>query len=204
MTQTQATTTSAYQQLRGHLHYLRLDAAAEALPAALDHAQQAKLGHTAFLEHLLGIEVTATQARRQQSRLRFAAFPAPWRLEDFDFDAQPSLDRALVGELATLRFIDEHANVLLIGPPGVGKTHLALALGDLVARCHRAAIEGRWATTMRSLATPRLLIIDELGYLPLQAEGAASLFQVIAQRYLKGSIALTTNRGIASWGQIFD
>src|SRR6266536_3868727 len=99
MTQTQATTTSAYQQLRGHLHYLRLDAAAEALPAALDHAQQAKLGHTAFLEHLLGIEVTATQARRQQSRLRFAAFPAPWRLEDFDFDAQPSVDRALVGEL---------------------------------------------------------------------------------------------------------
>jgi DNA replication protein DnaC len=77
VTRTQATTTSAYQQLRGHLHYLRLEAAAEALPAALEHAQQAKLGHTAFLEHLLGIEVTATQARRQQSRLRFAAFPAP-------------------------------------------------------------------------------------------------------------------------------
>jgi DNA replication protein DnaC len=219
-TTTTTTTTSAYQQLRGHLHYLRLEAAAEALPAALDHAQANQLGHTAFLEHLLGIEVTATEARRHASRLRFAAFPAPWRLDDFDFDAQPSLDRALVQELATLRFIDEHANVLLIGPPGVGKTHLALALGhlavdagyrvcyvtaaDLVARCHRAALEGRWATTMRTLAGHKLLIIDELGYLPLQAEGAAALFQVIAQRYLKGSIALTTNRGIASWGQIFD
>src|SRR6266508_561904 len=125
------TTTSAYQQLRGHLHSLRLEAAAEALPAALDHARAANLSHTAFLEHLLGIEVTATQARRQQSRLRFAAFPAPWRLEDFDFDAQPAVDRALVGELATLRFIDKHANVLLIGPPGVGNSFFAVAPGTL-------------------------------------------------------------------------
>ncbi len=75
---------------------------------------------------------------------------------------------------------------------------------ELAARCHRAAIEGRWATTMRFYAGPRLLIIDELGYLPLASEAAAALFQVIAQRYLKGSVALTTNRGIASWGQIFN
>ena len=206
-----AATGSAYQQLRSHLHYLKLTAAAEALPAQLDQARAEGLSHTAFLDRLLAIEVQATEARRQQSRLRFAAFPAPWRLEDFDFDAQPAIDRALVAELATLRFIAEHANVLLIGPPGVGKTHLALALGhlavdagyrvsfvtaaELVARCHRAAIEGRWATTMRSLAGPGLLVIDELGYLPLPSEGAAALFQVIAQRYLKGSIALTTNRG---------
>lgn len=75
---------------------------------------------------------------------------------------------------------------------------------DLAARCHRAALEGRWATTMRSFANPKLLIIDELGYLPLPSEGAAALFQVISQRYLKGSICLTTNRGIAQWGQVFD
>jgi DNA replication protein DnaC len=131
VTTTQAPAASAYQQLRGHLHYLRLDAAAEALPAALEHARAKQLGHTAFLERLLAIEVTATEARRHASRLRFAAFPAPWRLEDFDLDAQPSLDRALVAELATLRFVEEKANVLLIGPPGVGKTHLALALGHL-------------------------------------------------------------------------
>jgi DNA replication protein DnaC len=114
---------STYQQLRSHLHYLRLAAAAEALPAELDHAHTQQLSHTAFLERLLAIEVQATEARRQASRLRFAAFPAPWRLEDFDFDAQPSVDRALIHELATLRFITEKANCLLIGPPGVGKTH---------------------------------------------------------------------------------
>jgi hypothetical protein len=122
-TATTAATGSAYQQLRGHLHYLRLDAAAEALPTQLDQAAADKLSHTAFLERLLAIEVHATEARRHASRLRFAAFPAPWRLEDFDFDAQPSLDRRLVQELATLRFVEEHANCLLIGPPGVGKTH---------------------------------------------------------------------------------
>ena len=75
---------------------------------------------------------------------------------------------------------------------------------DLVARCHRAAIEGRWATTMRFFCGPGVLIIDELGYLPLQGEAAAALFQVVSRRYQKGSIILTTNRGIASWGQIFD
>ncbi|MCB0959329.1 MAG: ATP-binding protein, partial [Acidimicrobiales bacterium] len=114
------TADSLYQQLRGHLAYLKLAAAAEALPAALDQARAEKLNHTEFLHRLLAIEVDATEQRRHAGRLRFANFPAPWRLGDYDFTAQPSVDPALMRDLASCRYVEDATNVLLIGPPGVG------------------------------------------------------------------------------------
>ena len=209
---------SLYQQLRGHLAALKLTAAAEHLPSVLAEAEAEQWSMTATLENLLAREVEATEARKLAGRLRFASLPTPATLADFDFDAAPGIDRKLVDELATCRYLESATNVLLIGPPGVGKTHLAVGLGraaaeagyrtyfttaaDLAARCHRAAIEGRWATTMRFFAGPTLLVIDELGYLPLPAEAASALFQVVSQRYLKTSIVITTNRPVGAWGEI--
>ena len=117
-----------YQQLREHLHTLGLQAAADRLAPALEAAERDKPGYTAFLHDMLKHEVAALAQRRLAGRFRFAKLPARKTLEQFDYTAQPGLDRRLIDDLATLRFIEEHANVLLIGPPGVGKTMIATAL----------------------------------------------------------------------------
>ncbi len=150
-------TDSVYQQVRGHLAYLKLCAAAEALPEALEQARNAKTGRTEFVDQLLVIEAEATVQRRLNARMRFANFPAPWTIDDFDLTAQPTIDEATIRELGTCSFLDDATNVLLIGPPGVGKTMLAIALGhaavkaghrvyyttaaDLAARCRKATLE---------------------------------------------------------------
>ena len=142
MTGTQA---SLYQQLRGHLATLKLTAVAEHLPGVLAQAEAEQWSMTATLEHLLAREVEATEARKLAGRLRFASLPTPATLADFDFDAAPSVDKKLVDELATSRYLESATNVLLIGPPGVGKTHLAVGLG-------RAAAEAGYRTYFTTAA----------------------------------------------------
>jgi DNA replication protein DnaC len=140
-------------------------------------------------------------------------------LAEFDFDFQPGVDRRVVAELSTLRFVEEKRNVILLGPPGVGKSHLAIALGvaatdagyrtyftsaaDMVSALQTAHLEGTAAYKMRTYLGPSVLVIDELGYLPLDQASANWIFQVVSRRYERGSIVLTSNRGFGDWNQVF-
>jgi DNA replication protein DnaC len=214
-----AAAATSYQRLREHLAYLRLPTAAEHLAAELDRALAEQTSATQVLERLLEREVAATKARRQRGRLRFARYPVHKTLAEFDFDFQPGLDRKLVAELSTLRFIEERRNVILLGPPGVGKTHLGIGLGvaateagyrtyfttaaDMVHHLQAAHLEGTVLYKLRTYLSPSVLVIDELGYLPLDQASATWIFQVVSRRADRGSIILTSNRGFGDWTQVF-
>jgi DNA replication protein DnaC len=208
------------QKAASGLEHLGLGTALAQLDTAAQQAAAGGWSYSHFLGYLLEGELDERHRKTVRLNMQFARFPYLKRLEQFDFDAQPSIDRRLIDELATGRFLAEGRNIVLLGPPGVGKTHLAISLGVLTAELgHRvyftSAIEmaRRLAKAMaanhldrelKNLTRPKLLVIDEVGYLGLEPLQASLLFQVISSRYERhGAIILTSNKAFGDWAHVF-
>ncbi|WRL49001.1 IS21-like element helper ATPase IstB [Aromatoleum evansii] len=212
-------TPAQLERLGEHLHKLRLQKSAERLEALLQQAATEELPYADFLEQVLGEEVAAKTAKNISMRTAMARFPFVKPLETFDFTYQPSIDKRQVLTLASCHYIEHGDNVIVLGPPGVGKTHLAVSLGikaieagyrvlftsaaQLIATLTKALAEGRLDEKLKLFTTPRLLIIDEIGYLPIDRVGANLFFQLISRRYERGPMILTSNQSFGAWGEVF-
>jgi DNA replication protein DnaC len=207
------------ERIRQHLVGLKMPRALEVLPDLLRQLEQGALAPLEAIDSLLAEELALRQSRRVKASLRMARLTSLKTLSGFDFSFQPSLDRNRILALAQLDFIARAEVVHFLGPPGTGKSHLALALGveavkagrsayftslaDLVATLIKAEREGTLRERIRFFCRPTLLIVDEVGYLPVIPGGGNLFFQLVNARYEKGAMILTSNRGFAEWGEVF-
>ncbi|MGH9057151.1 MAG: IS21-like element helper ATPase IstB [Acidimicrobiales bacterium] len=209
-----------YEQLKADLDYLQWPRAAECFAALADEAKEVGWSHVEYLGKVVAEQSAATVNRRLAARLRYARFPFRRTISEFDFAFQPSVDQKLVEDLATLRFIEEKRPIVFLGQPGCGKTHLAVALAtlaveagyrgyfttadDMVRQLLDARRDANFAHKLRAYTAPTVLVVDDVGLLPIGAEGAGVFFNVINARYENGHPTLaTTNRGLPAWGEVF-
>jgi DNA replication protein DnaC len=208
----------AVEKARMHLEQLGLAQAAEVLDARLQAAAKGQAPYADFLADLLSVEAAARRERYLITRTRLAHLPFRRTLEEFEFSFQPSIDERQIKELASLSFVPEAANIILLGPPGVGKTHIAVGLGiraieqghgvyfmkaeTLIEDLRRAMTEHTFERRMRVYLTPKVLIIDEFGLWPYDRQAATALFSLVSARYERGSIIMTSNKGFGEWGEV--
>ena len=205
-------------ELHGLIDKLKLEHLSLHLDSVCEQAAQRDLDYRAFLTEALRSEWRGRQSKGTQARLKQARFPAFKTLEQFDFAFQPSVDRKVVKELSSLAFVERGHNAVLLGPPGVGKTHLAIALGyqaveaghrvlflsvdELLSKLRKAQAEQRLDKALQQLCYPKVLILDEMGYLPMNREEASLFFRLVTRRYERASLILTSNKSFVDWGDI--
>ena len=207
-------------ELRAQLSYLKLQFTLDHFEESARQAAQEQCSHLDFLARLVDGEAAQRRDRAMQRRIQQARFPVIKTLEQFDFTWPCKINRAQVQNLFRLKFVEEKANVIFVGGVGLGKSHLGIALGyaaslaghtvlfttaiDIINTLSAAQNAGRFVTEQKKYLRPSVLVVDEVGYLPIDKHGANILFQIISQRYERGSIILTTNKVYKNWPSIFN